>query len=44
MIVYTIGKRTLQKPCELLHQVPDRTPEAIPYFTSDALEHYVTTI
>ena len=44
MIAYTIGKRKLQEARDLLHQVHDRAPEALPYFTSDELEHYVSAI
>ncbi|NVM53227.1 MAG: hypothetical protein HWN66_05950, partial [Candidatus Helarchaeota archaeon] len=44
MVAYTIGKRKLQEARELLHKVHDRAPEALPYFTSDELEHYVTAI
>ena len=44
VVAYTIGKRKLQEARDLLHQVHDRAPEAIPYFTSDELEHYVSAI
>ena len=44
MVAYTIGKRKLPEARDLLHQVHDRAPEALPYFTSDELEHYVTAI
>ncbi|MFX1295779.1 MAG: hypothetical protein ACFFD2_13120 [Promethearchaeota archaeon] len=44
VVTYMIGKRTLQKARELLHQVYDHIPEAILYFTSDELEHYGTAM
>ena len=44
VVAFTIGKRTLSKAEDLLHEVRDCTSNATPYFTSDELEHYVTAI
>jgi len=44
VVAYTIGKRKLPQARELLHQVHERAPKTIPYFTSDELEHYTSAI
>ncbi|MHA1379368.1 MAG: IS1 family transposase [Candidatus Helarchaeota archaeon] len=44
VVSYTIGKRQLPEARELLHQVHERAPKTIPYFTSDELEHYTSAI
>jgi hypothetical protein len=44
VIAFTIGKRKAPQAAELLHQVHDRAPDSIPYFTSDELEHYTAAI
>lgn len=44
VVAFTIGKRTLSKAKELLHEVRKRSSNATPYFTSDELEHYIAAI
>ena len=44
VVAFTVGKRRLPKAKELLNAVHDCSPESIPYFTSDELEHYTSAI
>ncbi len=44
VVAFTVGKRKLPKAKELLYAVRDRSPDNMPYFTSDELEHYTSAI
>jgi len=44
VIAFIIGKRKLPQAKELLHEVHERFPDQLPYFTSDELDHYISAI
>jgi len=44
VVAFTVGKRQLPNAHDLLHQVHERSPNDIPYFTSDELDHYTAAI
>ncbi len=43
-VAFAVGKRTLLKAKGLLHEVHEISPNEIPFFTSDELDHYTAAI